>query len=569
MSARCSRPRRALVALLALGVGLIPATGFGFDASGAKWRQRSMPVPFRVNHNLERGLDDGAVLDAIVAGFDVWAETNCSYLTVDYDGRTDSTAFSINDGDNVVSWRSRNWPDSDVALGVTSTTFDHNRFMLDADMIFNGVDHDWSTNGSQNASDVQSVAAHEAGHFFGMGHSRALDATMWPATTEGEITGRTLDGDDINGICAKYPNGEEPEEPEPDPDEELGGEEIGDDCGERGECQNAMFCISDGRSSYCSEFCNGNRDCPGDFICGDLRDGGGACVEGEEEPDPEPPRDIGQVCGPRGDCGQGRFCLDHSGDFYCSGPCERDVDCPDRFVCVDLQNGGGACAKGQRVDPEPEPEPDPDPDPDPEVDPDPDPDPDPVEPGPDFNERVGARCDDRGRCSGEYFCVEDVDGARFCTRNCDRLLCPNGFQCRLLSDDSERACLLATDAPADDVVGSDCDARGRCVGGLFCVEDRDGTRYCTAECTEGSCPEGFYCQGLRDDSGAACAAVAERPGSSDPDDREGSGGDVSSGGEGGGEPGSVCAIGPGSTSRGLGLGPAIGGLILLLGLRRR
>ncbi len=70
--------------------------------------------------------------------------------------------------------------------------------------------------------DVQNTATHEAGHFLGLAHPCELNVdpmctahpeidrsvTMYPSASPGETSKRTLEADDINGICAIYPAGQ-------------------------------------------------------------------------------------------------------------------------------------------------------------------------------------------------------------------------------------------------------------------------------------------------------------------------------------------------------------------------
>jgi MYXO-CTERM domain-containing protein len=60
-------------------------------------------------------------------------------------------------------------------------------------------------------ADVQNTITHEAGHFFGLAHpSSPESATMWAYAPLREIAKRTLDPDDVAGICAIYPAGAAP-----------------------------------------------------------------------------------------------------------------------------------------------------------------------------------------------------------------------------------------------------------------------------------------------------------------------------------------------------------------------
>ncbi len=54
--------------------------------------------------------------------------------------------------------------------------------------------------------DLRNVITHEAGHFFGLGHTQNdTTATMFAVAPPGEIDKRTLSTDDIEGMCAIYP----------------------------------------------------------------------------------------------------------------------------------------------------------------------------------------------------------------------------------------------------------------------------------------------------------------------------------------------------------------------------
>lgn len=54
------------------------------------------------------------------------------------------------------------------------------------------------------AVDLQNVMTHEAGHFFGLGHSQVPGATMSARATVGETSKRSLEDDDRAGLCEIY-----------------------------------------------------------------------------------------------------------------------------------------------------------------------------------------------------------------------------------------------------------------------------------------------------------------------------------------------------------------------------
>ena len=75
--------------------------------------------------------------------------------------------------------------------------------VLDADIIFNPAVQ-WVTNGQpdSNQEDLQTVATHEIGHFFGLDHSAVVRAVMYPFGG-GSLT--TLSYDDVAGLMQVYP----------------------------------------------------------------------------------------------------------------------------------------------------------------------------------------------------------------------------------------------------------------------------------------------------------------------------------------------------------------------------
>ena len=59
----------------------------------------------------------------------------------------------------------------------------------------------------QDSVDLENVMTHEAGHFFGIGHSEIENATMFLEAGRGETIKRTLEPDDREALCSVYPPG--------------------------------------------------------------------------------------------------------------------------------------------------------------------------------------------------------------------------------------------------------------------------------------------------------------------------------------------------------------------------
>jgi MYXO-CTERM domain-containing protein len=140
--------------------------------------------------------------DAVRAGFATWLSSGVP-MTVDFKSSSSQRGVG-HDGHNTVSFQTQNWEYGDSALALTIATYEKNTGrVVETDMVFNMVSVKWSTNGKSPVRfDLQNVATHEAGHFFGLGHSHDVEATMFASTPAGEQSKRLLHTDDRDGIVA-------------------------------------------------------------------------------------------------------------------------------------------------------------------------------------------------------------------------------------------------------------------------------------------------------------------------------------------------------------------------------
>jgi hypothetical protein len=110
---------------------------------------------------------------------------------------------------NVWMFRDQNWPydGADATLALTTITFNTlNGEIYDADVEINSSENQLTVGDSEVLADLESIVTHETGHFMGLSHTNVPGATMTAAYRTGQTVLRSLDPDDIGGICAIYPN---------------------------------------------------------------------------------------------------------------------------------------------------------------------------------------------------------------------------------------------------------------------------------------------------------------------------------------------------------------------------
>jgi hypothetical protein len=143
--------------------------------------------------------------NAVHNAFRSWSEVSPN-LSYSFDGYV-ASANQAFDNRNNVFWMFSGWPYDPTLLAVTFRYFDRSDGrLLDADIVFNGERYRWSVGGS--GYDIENSAAHEVGHFGGLGHSTDPSATMFATTSPGETAKRTLAPDDIAGFTALYGGGD-------------------------------------------------------------------------------------------------------------------------------------------------------------------------------------------------------------------------------------------------------------------------------------------------------------------------------------------------------------------------
>ncbi|MFT3923565.1 MAG: matrixin family metalloprotease [Myxococcales bacterium] len=178
------------------------------------------------------GFTDAAVRRIIGASFDTWTAVECPVKAEDGGlGRVsvglEATAKSGTTTDEVgpqdeepndnaiVYFSGDEWIDRGYdprAFALTSLWFYDSGEIIGADMHFNGAMNfgecpPQGCGALDAVADLQNVATHEAGHYFGLAHSERETATMWCDASPGQVDKRTLSPDDVEGLCDIYPPG--------------------------------------------------------------------------------------------------------------------------------------------------------------------------------------------------------------------------------------------------------------------------------------------------------------------------------------------------------------------------
>jgi hypothetical protein len=189
----------ALCALLAM-----PARPFTFNfTSGAKDHWASLPnyiVQSNPGTNIT-GTGARTVTAVIQSAFSTWANSPNAAALASFAGNTTSPSLNSTDHLNTICFTcTGDFSKDSSTLAVTITSTDNTAAITDADIAFNPA-RNFSTDNSGN-QDLETVAVHEIGHFFGLAHSGVVRAVMFPFAPPFE---RTLGYDDEAAISVLYP----------------------------------------------------------------------------------------------------------------------------------------------------------------------------------------------------------------------------------------------------------------------------------------------------------------------------------------------------------------------------
>jgi hypothetical protein len=206
------------VVLLMSAAGFAHTGNFTNSGSGPQpdhWA--SMPVVWNLNPSRGSNMAGGrSVADVMSAAFGTWASAPDMAVSPVRGADSSKTSAGFDNENTICFSCSGDFSKDATTLAVTMTTTatdvgsDDGRGgttkfvgqILDADMLFN-PNTQYSTDGpSSGVNDLQTVATHEAGHFFGLNHSAIVKAVMFPYSPDQE---RVLSFDDVAAMAELYP----------------------------------------------------------------------------------------------------------------------------------------------------------------------------------------------------------------------------------------------------------------------------------------------------------------------------------------------------------------------------
>jgi len=256
------------------------ALGLGGAMGVARLRERSQPIAQLVSGSpvLKKSSDGESVrwhsakttiyldsslgklskhaADTVQLGFGTWLGSGAKLPALSFDSTKDASFGQKPNGKNEIMYGPITIKGHEQDLALTVTFSDPKTGeVVEADMIFNSVhpfarlssdgksseddDNDGSSKSGSNTQsfkggsqlyDLQSVATHEAGHFFGLGEDFDVKtATMYYTTGRGEVNKRALSGSDETTMDSLYVKSEaqSSEDPAADTGKGCGGARIG------------------------------------------------------------------------------------------------------------------------------------------------------------------------------------------------------------------------------------------------------------------------------------------------------------------------------------------------------
>lgn len=141
------------------------------------------------------------------SSLEAWSSPECSRFEFITGQPVMTLGHDPDDGLNVIAFVDQGWAATQAAFAITSVSFRDEGELYDADLEFNAASYQWSLDASLEPErvDLGNTLTHEAGHMLGLDHSAVPESTMYFDASPGQTSKRSLEEDDINGLCESYP----------------------------------------------------------------------------------------------------------------------------------------------------------------------------------------------------------------------------------------------------------------------------------------------------------------------------------------------------------------------------
>jgi len=511
---------RRLIAIIALTGALTaasPEAVYAYSISLTPYnnvvRWNTPNLTYYLDPNGAPDINDGSDVDALKASFANWQNINCSALTFQFLGNTSNKSVlpisgKTNNKNEVVFINNSAWDMGKYVLGVTSPLYYYDGIIFEADIAFNGYLQSWTTGYNPWKIDVESVATHEIGHFFGlqhvlMGYDANDPPTMAPQIGPGS-TGASLEQDDKNGACFLYPAGDYYTCSNNDQcpyvvDNYSNGEEyyskkinceqghctglagvspgsvaIGGTCNKSSDCAGSNTCETmDSGLKMCTRTCDPYSDnCPDGFHCQNVYSTNkNLCISGSKK------KKEGEACATSYDC-ETSFCFpspDGSGMFCRIACTSGGAPCPNGQTCwTSGYSNTGGCFPPEQV--------------------------------PTVKKPLGSDCIDDYECKSDI-CFGEAGAQALCRQACNMTApdCYSGYYCANIGG-NRAACLPGEPPPTLKDDGSQCSDNTECLSN-WCVQLIGTTQgYCRRACNlvDWLCPWGTACVSYGSDQFGVC-----------------------------------------------------------------
>jgi len=166
-------------------------------------------------------VETAALITIAQQGFGAWQESADCTPILRFAGTTaqEKASFTVgceNENTLVFLTSKSAWSQqghSSLEIGKTTLMFsEETGEIVDADIELNAGGFTFSTSEvTEGSIDLLNTVTHEVGHFLGMDHSLDKEATMYAQAPPEETKKRSLEDDDLAGVCFLYENFDAPE----------------------------------------------------------------------------------------------------------------------------------------------------------------------------------------------------------------------------------------------------------------------------------------------------------------------------------------------------------------------